>query len=87
MYLYVAAATQVVSAVIMVERIEKGHALPVQRPVYYISEELSETKALPADPKVALHGSARAVQASPLLRGSSGHGSLLLSVSIELHAR
>jgi hypothetical protein len=29
----------------MVERKEEGHALPVQRPVYYISEVLSETKA------------------------------------------
>jgi hypothetical protein len=45
LYLYVAATTQVVSAVIMVERAEEGHALPVQRPVYYISEVLSETKA------------------------------------------
>jgi hypothetical protein len=45
MYLYVAATTQVVSTVIIVERTEKGHALPVQRPVYYISEVLSETKA------------------------------------------
>jgi hypothetical protein len=35
----------VVNAVIVVERIEEGHALPVQRPVYYISEVLSETKA------------------------------------------
>jgi hypothetical protein len=35
----------VVSAVIVVERTEEGHALPVQRPVYYISEVLSETKA------------------------------------------
>jgi hypothetical protein len=35
----------VVSAVIVVERMEEGHALPVQRPVYYISEVLSETKA------------------------------------------
>ena len=33
-----------VSAVIVVERQEEGHALPVQRPVYYISEVLSETK-------------------------------------------
>jgi hypothetical protein len=45
LYRYVAATTQVVSAVIMVERAEEGHALPVQRPVYYISEVLSETKA------------------------------------------
>jgi hypothetical protein len=45
LYLYVAATTQVVCAVIVVERTEEGHALPVQRPVYYISEVLSETKA------------------------------------------
>jgi ribonuclease HI len=42
--LYVAATTQVVSAMIVVERMEEGHALPVQRPVYYISEVLSNTK-------------------------------------------
>jgi hypothetical protein len=35
----------VVSAVIVVERAEEGHALPVQRPVYCISEVRSETKA------------------------------------------
>jgi hypothetical protein len=45
LYLYVAATTQVVSAVIIVERTEEGHALPVQRLVYYISEVLSKTKA------------------------------------------
>jgi hypothetical protein len=44
LYLYVAATTQVVSAVIVVERTEEGHTLPVQRPVYYISEVLSDTK-------------------------------------------
>ena len=44
LYLYVTATTQVVSAVIVVERAEEGHALPVQRPVYFISEVLSETK-------------------------------------------
>jgi hypothetical protein len=45
LYLYVAATTQVVSAVIIVERTEEDHALPVQRPVYYVSEVLSEIKA------------------------------------------
>jgi hypothetical protein len=45
LYLYVAATTQVVSAVIVVERTEEGHALPIQRSVYYISEVLSKTKA------------------------------------------
>jgi hypothetical protein len=42
--IYVTATTQVVSATIVVERREEGHALPVQRPVYFISEVLSETK-------------------------------------------
>jgi hypothetical protein len=41
---YVAATTQVVSAAIVVERQEEGHALPVQRPVYFVSEVLSKTK-------------------------------------------
>jgi hypothetical protein len=35
----------VASAVIVVECTEEGHALPVPRLVYYISEVLSETKA------------------------------------------
>jgi hypothetical protein len=42
--IYVAATTQVVSTAIVVEKREEGHALPVQRLVYFISEVLSETK-------------------------------------------
>jgi hypothetical protein len=42
--LYVAATTQVVSTVIVVAKAEEGLALPVQRPVYFINEVLSETK-------------------------------------------
>jgi ribonuclease HI len=42
--IYVAVTTQVVSAAIVVERREEGHALLVQRPVYFISEVISETK-------------------------------------------
>jgi hypothetical protein len=42
--IYVATTTQVVSAAIVVERREEGHTLLVQRPVYFISEVLSETK-------------------------------------------
>jgi hypothetical protein len=42
--LYVAATTQVVSAVLVVERAGEGHTLLIQRPVYFISEVLSETK-------------------------------------------
>jgi hypothetical protein len=45
LYLYITATIQVVSAVIVVERSEDGHALPVQRLVYYISEVLSKIKA------------------------------------------
>jgi ribonuclease HI len=44
LYLYVAATTQVVSVVIVVERAEEGHTLPVQQPVYYIIEILTDTK-------------------------------------------
>jgi ribonuclease HI len=78
-YLYVAATTQVVSAVIVVERTEEGHALPVQWPIYYISEVLSETKA--RYPQVAsLRSGPCAAQAPSLLRGSPGHGGLLLSI-------
>jgi hypothetical protein len=43
--IYVAATTQVVSAAIVVERREEGHALPVQRLVHFINEVLSKTKA------------------------------------------
>jgi len=43
--LYVASTTQVVSAAVVVEKQEEGHALPVQRPVYFISQVLSESKA------------------------------------------
>jgi len=43
--LYVASTTQVVSAAVVVESQEEGLALPVQSPVYFVSEVLSETKA------------------------------------------
>jgi hypothetical protein len=39
--LYLAATTHVVSTAIIVERQEDGHAYPVQRPVYFVSEVLS----------------------------------------------
>ena len=42
--LYIAATTHVVSTAIVVERQEEGHAYGVQRPVYFISEVLSESK-------------------------------------------
>ena len=42
--LYIAVTTRVVSVVIVVERPEEGKQHPAQRPVYYISEVLSESK-------------------------------------------
>ena len=44
MLLYIAATSRVVSIVMVVERKEKDKALPVQRPVYYLSEVLSASK-------------------------------------------
>jgi hypothetical protein len=43
--LYLAVTTHVVSTAIIVERQEDGHVYPVQRPFYFVSEVLSESKA------------------------------------------
>jgi hypothetical protein len=43
--LYLTATTHVVSTAIIVERQEDGHTYPVQRPIYFVSEFLSESKA------------------------------------------
>jgi hypothetical protein len=43
--LYLAATTHVVSTTIIVEWREDGHTYSVQRPVYFVSEVLSESKA------------------------------------------
>ena len=42
--LYIAATTQVVSAALVVEQEEEGHALKVKRHVYFISKVLSNSK-------------------------------------------
>jgi ribonuclease HI len=42
--LYIAATTHVVSSTIIVERSEEGHAFGVQRPMYFVSKVLSESK-------------------------------------------
>jgi hypothetical protein len=43
--LYLTVSAHVVSTAIVVERQEESHAYPVQRPVYFVSEVLSESKA------------------------------------------
>ena len=42
--LYIVATTQVISAALVVEREEEGHALKVHRLMYFISEVLSDSK-------------------------------------------
>ena len=42
--LYVAASNHVVSATLVIEREEPGHHLKVQRPIYFISEVLTNPK-------------------------------------------
>jgi hypothetical protein len=44
MLLYISTTTQVVSAALVVEREEPGRSQKVQRPVYFISEVLSDSK-------------------------------------------
>jgi hypothetical protein len=44
MLLYISATTQVVSATLVVEREEPGKSQKVQRPVYFVSEVLSDSK-------------------------------------------
>jgi ribonuclease HI len=43
--LYLAATTHVVSTAVIIEQPKDSHAYPVQRPVYFVSEVLSESKA------------------------------------------
>ena len=42
--LYIVATTQVVSAALVVEREEEGHAFKVQCPMFFISEVLSDSR-------------------------------------------
>jgi hypothetical protein len=42
--LYIAATNRVVSTAIVVEREEVGHVYKIQRPIYFISKVLNESK-------------------------------------------
>jgi hypothetical protein len=76
--IYVAATTQVVSATIVVERREEGHALPVQGPVYFISEVLSETKIRYPNSEAAVRGDSDTTKVATLLRVSSDDCGVIL---------
>jgi hypothetical protein len=82
LYLYVTTTTQVVTAVIVVERTKEGHTLPVQRPscIPHQRGAVRDQGALPANPEASLCGGARKAQAPVLLRGPPSYGSLLLPV-------
>jgi hypothetical protein len=53
--LYISATTNVVSTVLIAEREEKGQAYPVQRPVYYVSKVLADTKTRYTQPQKLLY--------------------------------
>jgi hypothetical protein len=53
--LYISASTQVVSVVLVAERPEESHQYPDQRPVYYVSEVLSDSKVRYSQPQKLLH--------------------------------
>jgi hypothetical protein len=53
--LFISASTQVVSAVLVAERPEESHQYPIQRPVYYVSEVLSDSKVRYSQPQKLLY--------------------------------
>jgi hypothetical protein len=53
--LYIFASTQVVSAVLVAERPEEGHKYPVQRPIYYVNEVLSDNKVRYSQPQKMIY--------------------------------
>jgi hypothetical protein len=72
--LYLAATTHVVSTTIVVERQEDGHAYPVQRPVYFVSKVLAESKAqIPASAEATVCSAHHLAEATTLLPGVLDH--------------
>jgi hypothetical protein len=56
--LYISASTQVVSAVLVAERPEEGQPYPIQQPIYYVSEVVSDSKIRYTQPhKIFTHSS------------------------------
>src|SRR4051794_37587919 len=71
MLLYIAATTQVVSTVLVVEREEAGKGHGVQRPVYYLSKVLTPPKQrYPLSPEVGLRRLDDITKTTTLLHGS-----------------
>jgi hypothetical protein len=53
--LYISAATNVVSTILVAEREEGGQAYPVQRPVYYVIKVLADAKTHYTQPQKLLY--------------------------------
>jgi hypothetical protein len=65
--LYIVATTHVVSSAIVVERSEEGYAFGVQRPVYFVSEVLSNSS------ETFIRNSNYIKKVAPLLRRVQDH--------------
>jgi hypothetical protein len=77
--IYVVATTQVVSAAIVVERREEGHALLVQRPVYFISRgAIRDQDPLPTNPEATVRSNSDTAKIATLLRISSDDCGVIL---------
>jgi hypothetical protein len=53
--LYISTSMQVVNVVLVAKRPEEGHQYPVQRPIYYVSEVLSDSNARYSQPQKLLY--------------------------------
>jgi hypothetical protein len=53
--LNISTSTNAVSTVLVAEREEEGHAYPVQRPIYYVSEVLADAKTRYTQPQKLLY--------------------------------
>jgi hypothetical protein len=73
MPLYIVATTQVVSATLVVEREEPRRSFKVQRPVYFISKVLFDSKIRYSHSKASVYCSNHQVQALTLLQRASHH--------------
>jgi hypothetical protein len=72
--LYIVTTTHIISSAIIVERSKEDHTFGVQRPVYFVSEVLSESKVrYPAVQKLLYAILITSKKATPLLQRVQDH--------------